>query len=161
MIRDATDADIPAIRALWNQAIRDTLITFTSVEKTAGDIAATLAAKRAAGHAFLVAEEAGRVLGYASFGQFRAGDGYAHAFEHSILLVPEAWGRGLGRALMTALEGAARQAGGHVMIAGVSAANPAGVAFHAAIGFTEIARLPEVGTKFGAWRDLILMLKRL
>jgi phosphinothricin acetyltransferase len=161
MIRAAAEADIPAIRTLWNALIRDTLVTFTSTEKTETGLAELLVQKRAAGHVFLVVEEAGQVLGFASFGQFRAGDGYARCFEHSVLLAEAARGRGLGRKLMDSIEAEARRAGGHSMIAGVSAANPGGVAFHAALGYAEIARLPEVGFKFGHWQDLVLMQKRL
>jgi phosphinothricin acetyltransferase len=62
---------------------------------------------------------------------------------------------------MSALEEAARAAGGHTMFGGVSAANPQGVAFHAAVGYREVARLPEVGRKFGQWLDLVLMQKHL
>jgi phosphinothricin acetyltransferase len=62
---------------------------------------------------------------------------------------------------MAALEREARAAGGHTMIGGVSTENPAGLAFHAALGYREAARLPEVGFKFGRWLDLVLMQKRL
>ncbi len=161
MIRAASESDIESLRALWNTSIRDSLITFTSTEKSPADIATILADKRQAGHPFLVAEDSGAVLGFASFGQFRPGDGYARCFEHSVLLAPDARGRGLGRALMARLEDAARKAGGRNMIAGVSAANSGGIAFHAALGYAQIARLPEVGFKFGRWQDLILMQKRL
>jgi len=161
MIRAATDADIPGIMAIWNPIIRDTLVTFTDLEKTPEALAALLAERHAAGHAFLVAEEGGAVLGFATFGQFRAGPGYRHSFEHTILLAPAARGQGLGRALMAALEEAARAAGGHVLFAGVSAANPEGVAFHTALGYREAARLSEVGRKSGRWLDLVLMEKRL
>lgn len=159
MIRPATEADIPGIMAVWNPLIRDTAITFTDEEKTVAGLAATLAEKRAAGHAFLVAAAAGDVLGLATFGQFRAGRGYRHSFEHTILLGPGSRGQGLGRALMAALEDAARAAGGRSLFGGVSAENPAGIAFHAAIGYHEAARLPEVGFKFGRWLDLVLMQK--
>lgn len=161
MIRAATEADSAGVLSVWNPIIRDTLVTFTDADKTAEGIAASLAEKAAAGHAFLVAVEGEAVLGFATFGQFRAGPGYRHTFEHTIMLGPAARGRGLGRALMTELEHCARAAGGHSMFAGISAANPDGVAFHEAIGYGDVARLPEVGRKFGQWLDLVLMRKHL
>jgi len=126
MIRRATEADIPGITGIWNPVIHDTFVTFTDLEKTPDALARLIAERRAAGHAFLVAEEGGRVLGFATFGPFRAGPGYRHSFEHTILIAPAARGQGFGRGLMTALEDAARAAGGHVLFAGVSAANPEG-----------------------------------
>lgn len=161
LIRAATSVDIAGILAIWNPIIRDTLVTFTDAEKTADGLAATLAEKRAAGQAFLVATEGTAVLGFATFGQFRAGPGYRHTFEHTVLLGPHSRGKGTGRALMAALEEAALVSGGHTMFGGVSAANPDGVAFHLAIGYQEVARLPEVGRKSGRWLDLVLMQKHL
>lgn len=160
-IRPAETADVAAILAIWNPLIRDTAVTFTDAEKTAEGLAQLLAEKRAAGQAFLVAERAGQLAGFATFGPFRAGPGYRHSFEHSICLAREAWGRGVGRALMGRIEAAARAAGGHVLVAGVSAENADGIAFHAALGYVETGRLPEVGFKFGRWLDLVLMQKRL
>ena len=75
--------------------------------------------------------------------------------------IARARGRGLGRALLGRLEEGARRLDGHVMVAGVSSANTAGRAFHAAEGYAEGAVLPEVGWKFGRWLDLHLMTKRL
>lgn len=161
LIRPARPDDAAAIAAVWNPFIRDTLVTFTDAEKTPEALSQTIRDKDGAGHAFLLAEQGGAVLGFATFGQFRAGPGYRHSFEHTILLAPEGRGRGIGRALMARLEQAARAAGGHVLMAGVSAANPAGVAFHAALGFVECGRLPEVGRKQGRWLDLVLMRKLL
>jgi phosphinothricin acetyltransferase len=98
-------------------------------------------------------------VGFASYAQFRGGVGYRHTMEHTIILGPAARGRGLGRALMTAIEDHARAGGTHSLFAGVSAGNPEGRAFHAAMGFAETAVLPQVGYKFGRWLDLVLMQK--
>ena len=160
-LRPATPDDAAAIAAVWNPFIREGFVTFNSALKPPAEIAALIQARTAAGHGFLVAEENGAVAGFATYGQFRAGVGYAHTMEHTILLAPGAGGRGLGRALMAALEDHAAAAGAHSMIAGVSAANPPGIAFHAAIGYAERARLPQVGFKAGRWLDLVLMQKML
>jgi phosphinothricin acetyltransferase len=62
---------------------------------------------------------------------------------------------------MEALCDHATAAGKHSMFAGCSAENAGAVAFHARMGFAEVARLPEVGFKFGRWIDLVLLQKRL
>jgi phosphinothricin acetyltransferase len=160
-IRHAEPGDASAIAAVWNPVIRDTLVTFNSVERKPEEIAAMIAETRAQGHAWLVATEAGEPIGFASFSQFRKGVGYARTMEHTVILAPQAWGRGIGRRLMDALGDEARARGIHSLIGGVSAANAAGIDFHARIGFTEVGRLPEVGWKFGRWLDLVLMQKRL
>jgi phosphinothricin acetyltransferase len=159
-IRPATAADAAAIMAIWNAAIRETLVTFNPVEKTEAEVAAVLAARTGPAGATFVADE-GVVLGFASYFQFRGGEGYARTMEHTVLLAPEGRGRGLGRALMAAVEEDARAKGKHSLFAGVSSANPEGRAFHAALGFEEVAVLPEVGWKWGRWLDLHLMQKRL
>ncbi|SEM87938.1 phosphinothricin acetyltransferase [Roseovarius tolerans] len=158
IIRRAETGDIPAILDIWNPLIRDTSVTFTTVEKTAQGLADDLAAR---GDAFFVAETARQILGFATYGGFRGGPGYAHTAEHSVILAGDARGRGVGRALMARLEDHAQAKGIHVLIAGVSGENEGAIAFHRAIGFTQGARLPEVGRKFDRWMDLVLLHKRL
>lgn len=160
-VRSATAGDAAAIAAIWNAVIRDTLITFNPVEKSEDEVGGLIAARTGAAGGTFVAEEAGVVLGFATYAQFRAGAGYARTMEHTILLSPTARGRGLGRALMAALEADARAKGVHSLFAGVSSANTEGRAFHAALGFREVAVLPEVGWKWDRWLDLHLMQKRL
>lgn len=159
MIRPATPLDYPAILAFWNPVIRDTTVTFSSEEKTPESLEAMIAARRAAGQEFFVAEEGGAVLGFVTYGQFRGGNGYRHAMEHTIILAPRARGKGAGRALMATLEDHARAGGVHLMVGGISAENAAGVAFHAAMGFAEAGRVREAGRKFDRWIDLVLMQK--
>ncbi|WP_425098919.1 N-acetyltransferase family protein [Tropicibacter sp. S64] len=155
-IRTATSDDAVAIAALWNEAIDTTSITFTTERKTLEGLRKDIAQR---GPLFLVADLDGQFGGFATAFAFRGGPGYRFTFEHSVQLVPQARGHGVGRALMAALEANLRQQGAHSLFAGVSGENPDGVAFHAAIGFREVARLPEVGHKFGRWMDLVLMQK--
>ncbi len=159
VIRPAGVTDAAALAALWNPWIRDTSVTFNSIEKTQCDLADMIAARQDAGHGFFLAEDGGPPLGFASYAQFRSGVGYAHAMEHTVVLAPEAHGQGVGRALMAALESHARSAGVHVMMAGVSGENAEGRAFHAALGYADVALIPQVGRKFGRWMDLVLMQK--
>jgi L-amino acid N-acyltransferase len=156
MIRAATAADAPAIAEIWNALIRGSVATFNAVEYADPQIVQMIADKGVAGHAFLVDEAR---TGFATYGQFRGGVGYAHSMEHSVHLAPAARGRGLGRALMTAIEDHARAERVHSMIAGVGGENTAGIAFHAACGYAHVATIPAVGWKFGRWMDLVLMQK--
>ena len=157
-IREAMPADSARIAEIWNKTIRESLATFNSVEKTPCDVSDLLSTRSGCAGSFLVAD-AGGVKGFATYGQFRGGVGYRWTAEHTIVLAPSARRMGIGSSLMTALEQIARQNGVHSMIAGISAENPSAVTFHASIGFRQIARLPEVGFKFGRWLDLILMQK--
>ena len=140
IVRAATPKDAAAIAAIQNPFIRETAVTFNSVERSEAEVADAVRAAP-------------------SYDQFRKGAGYARTMEHTIVLAPDAQGLGIGRALMTALEDHARAAGVGSLWAGVSAENPSGVAFHARLGYSEVARLPRVGYKFGRWMDLVLMCK--
>lgn len=158
-IRPVAPDDYPAIQAIWTPIIRDTTVTFASAEKSLEDIAGYVADRMAKGRAFFVAEVAGVVAGFASYDQFRGGNGYVHAMEHTVILGPAARGQGIGRALMQAIEDHARDAGAHTMVAGVSGENAAGIAFHTAMGYETCGRMPQSGRKFGRWLDLVLMQK--
>ena len=153
MIRQATARDAVWIMDLWNGVIADTLITFTTTPKTHNEIIAKI--------------ETGTVLvatnqrGFATYGPFRAGPGYAATVEHSVMIAPGVRGTGLGRALMTLLIQHAREHRKHVMVAGVSSANHTAVKFHSALGFVEVGRMPQVAHKFDQWLDLILMQRML
>lgn len=157
--RPVREGDFGTILEIWNPIIRDTTVTFSSEEKTPESLAAMIAERRGAGREFFVAEEDGRVLGFASYSQFRGGNGYVHAMEHTVILGPGTWGKGHGRALMAAVEGHARERGGHTMHAGVSGENTAGVAFHERVGYRKVGVIPEAGRKFGRWLDLVLLQK--
>lgn len=159
ILRDAVAADAEALAGLMNHWITGSTITFNAVTRTPQDIVQMIADKAKAGHALILAEEAGVLRGYATYGQFRAGVGYARSMEHSIALAADARGRGIGRALLGRIEDHARAGGAHSLFAGISGENTAGQAFHAANGFAHVAVIREVGFKFGRWLDLVLMQK--
>ncbi len=155
MIRAATPSDAAQIAAIWNHAIRETTITFNPVEKTQDEVAGLIAQD------CLVWDDGGHIMGFARYFPFRGGEGYRFTVEHTIMLHRQSHGQGGGRRLMAALCIHAKTAGKHTMFAGCSAENPGAVAFHARLGFQEVATLREVGFKFGRWIDLVLMQKTL
>ncbi|SMO55640.1 GNAT family N-acetyltransferase [Paracoccus laeviglucosivorans] len=161
LIRPAAPADIPAILEFWNPIIRETTIIFSSEERTVESLGAMIDTRRAAGREMLVAEHAGEILGIATYDQFRGGNGYRHAMEHTVLLAPAARGKGTGRVLMDAICVHARNAGAHTMVAAVASENGGGIAFHEAIGFQRVGLLPQSGRKFERWLDLVLLQKTL
>ena len=154
MIRLAVIADAHSITALWNDLIRETAVTFTTELKVCGDDEVMIIDLA---RSVLICEQEGVFVGFALFGAFRGGPGYVHIFEHSIYLLLEAQGKGLGRSLMDALVSAAMTLGHHAMIGAISGGNTKVIAFHEKCGFTQAGYLPEVGRKNGVWHDLILV----
>lgn len=157
-IRDAREADLPGILAIYNHAVETSLAVWNSAPADLDNRRLWMAERLAKGHPVLVAEgPGGEVLGYASYGDWRAFDGYRHTVEHSVYVRAETRGTGIGRALMEALIARARAAEKHVMVAGVEAGNTASIRLHEALGFTRVGTLPQVGVKFGRWLDLTFL----
>ena len=158
MIRPATSHDAAAIATIWKHYIDHSIATFNPVPKTADEIKQMIRNCAENSEPFLVADQDG-IQGFATYGAFRGGLGYAHTKEHTIHLAPKATRQGLGHKLLTQIEDQARENNVHTMIAGISGENEAAIAFHTACGYTEMARLPELGWKFDRWHDLVLMQK--
>jgi phosphinothricin acetyltransferase len=161
MIRAATEADLPAILAIYNDAVLNTTAIWNETPVDLDNRRAWMHARAAAGFPVYVTEEAGRVLGYGSFGDFRPFEGYRVTVEHSLYVDAAARGRGHGKRLLTALVEEARRLGKRAMIGGIDGANGPSIALHVKFGFVEVGRLPGVGTKFGRPLDLVLMQKTL
>lgn len=156
-IRDATEADLPGILAIYNDAVRSTTALFTDAVAGLDDRRAWLTTRHSQGYPVLAATQDGEVLGYGSFGDFRAWPGYCHTVEHSLYVHHERRRSGVGAALLGELIERARALDKHVMIAGIEASNIPSLALHARWGFREVGRLPQVGNKFGRWLDLVFM----
>ncbi len=160
-IRPATDADLPAITAIFNAVIATSTAIYADDPFTLDDRRAWFVQRRDAGYPVLVAEDGEGVAGLASFGDFRPWPGFRHTVEHSVHVRADARGRGLGSALVGALFDPARRLGKHVMIAGIDAANAGSIRMHERLGFQRGAVLREVGRKFGRWLDLEFLQKTL
>jgi L-amino acid N-acyltransferase len=161
IVRPALDADMDQVAVIWEPILRDTTITFAGDIRTPETLIRTAADRRADGREFFVAADGPQILGFATYGQFRGGSGYVTAMEHTIILAADAQGRGVGRALMAAVEDHAMAGGAHTMVAVVSGENPEAVAFHQAVGYVEYGTLPQIGRKFGRYLDAVFMVKLL
>ncbi len=155
-IRPATEADLPAILAIYNDAVMKTTAIWNEAPSDLEGRRIWFERRRRAGFPVLVADVDG-VQGYGSFGEFRPFEGYRHTVEHSVYVLDEAQGKGLGRMLLAALIAEARGMGKRVMIGAIDASNWASLALHENMGFEETGRLPGVGEKFGARLDLVLV----
>ncbi|MCQ8277866.1 GNAT family N-acetyltransferase [Acetobacteraceae bacterium KSS8] len=156
-VRDATEADLPAIVAITNHEIRTGLALWNDTPVTLENRAAWLAERRAAGYPVLVAETEGKVAGFGSYGPFRPQEGYRHTVEHSVYVDQAFRRRGFGDALLAALVAHAGASGMHAMVGAVGAANAGSIALHLRHGFAATASLPQVGRKFDLWHDLVFM----
>ena len=155
-IRPATEADLPAILSIYNDAVMKTTAIWNEAPSDLDSRRVWFAQRREAGFPVLVADDDG-VLGYGTFGQFRPFEGYRHTVEHSVYVLDEAQGKGLGRMLLAALIDEARGMGKRVMIGAIDASNYGSLALHEHMGFEETGRLPGVGEKFGKRLDLVLV----
>ncbi|MBN9017032.1 MAG: N-acetyltransferase [Rhizobiales bacterium] len=160
-IRAAAEADLPAILAIYNDAVVNTTAIWNDDVVDLDNRRAWFAARSAQGYPVLVAEADGAVLGYASYGDFRPFQGYRFTVENSIYVAAAARGRGAGAKLLAALIDHASTAGKHVMVAGITADNAVSLRLHERQGFVETARMPELGFKFGRFLDLVFLQKRL
>ncbi|PSC04824.1 GNAT family N-acetyltransferase [Alsobacter soli] len=160
-IREVQEADLPEVLDIYNDAVLNTTAVWSNHTADIESRRALLKDRKAKGYPFLVAALDHTVLGFASFGDFRPWDGYAHTVEHSVYVHRHHHGKGVGKALMPPLIEAARGLGKHVMVAGIDAANTSSIHFHKGFGFAEMGRLKEVGWKFDRWLDLVFMQKML
>jgi len=157
MIDAATRHDLPEILAIYNEVIRNSTAVYTDVEFTGERGQAWFDAKAGSGFPFIVARDASGIVGFGSFGEFRAWPCYRHSVEHSVHVRADRRGRGVGRALVMELMARAAASSKHIMIAGIDADNAASIGLHLKLGFMNVGHFHEVGYKFGRWLDLVFL----
>lgn len=155
-IREATEADLPAIFAIYNDAVLNSTATWATSEVLPAEQLAWLDEHQHP-YAALVACDGDEVLGWASLSQYRPRMGYRFSVEDTVYIHPDHARRGIGRALLLEIIDRARAGGFRAMLGKISADNEASIALHAALGFFEAGRERQVGYKFDRWLDLVTM----
>jgi phosphinothricin acetyltransferase len=156
-IRSAAEDDLADILRIYNQAIEKTTAVFEYRPHTLEMRREWFKAKQAASLPVLVALESGAVLGFASYGPFRAWPAYKYSVELSVYVDESARGRGIGSVLVRSILESAHKQDLHVVMAGITADNAVSLRLHEKLGFVEVAHVREVGYKFGRWLDLKLL----
>ena len=157
-IRDFAPADAAACAAIYAPFVERTTVSFELDPPDAAELARRFGALREAGYPVLVAEAAGRVVGYAYAGTFRARPAYRQTVEHSVYVDPAAQRGGVGRKLLDALVDACRARGFRRMVGVISdPANSRSLDFHLRHGFAQAGILHGVGRKFGRDLDIVLV----
>jgi L-amino acid N-acyltransferase YncA len=154
LIRLATADDAAAIAAIYAPYVTDTPVSFEEVAPDAAEMARRIAGDDRGLHPWLVAEEGGAVIGYASSSAFRTRPAYRWTVETGVYLPPEAQGRGLGRALMERMLALLEKQGFTSVVAGITLPNAASVALHEKLGFAACATYRDTGFKMGDWRTV-------
>ena len=162
IVRPSRDDDVAAIAAIYGHHVLHGVASFEEVPPSVEEMARRRSDVVARGFPYLVAERAGRVVGYCYAGPYRARVGYRFSVEDSIYIDPAEVGRGIGRRLLAAVIDDVTRQGYRQMVAviGGSETLPS-IRLHAALGFAQIGTFPAIGFKFGRWIDSVYMQRAL
>ncbi|HEX7890463.1 MAG TPA: GNAT family N-acetyltransferase [Ramlibacter sp.] len=161
-LRPSSETDLPAITAIYAHHVLHGTGTFETTPPTEADMAGRRSDVLARGLPYLVAEQAGRVVGFAYCQWFKPRPAYRYSAEDSIYLHPEAAGQGIGKQLLTALMQHAETAGVRKLIAVIGdSGNRGSIGVHGALGFKRVGVIESCGWKFDRWLDIVLMDKSL
>ena len=159
-IRRATANDLPVINQIYNHYVLYSTCTYQEEPSTAEERAAWFAAHDPS-HPITVAERDAEVVGWGSLSKFHARSAYGHTVENSVYVRHDCHRQGIGSALLGDLIERGKAVGHHTIMALIDREQRGSVAVHEKFGFVEVARLREVGLKFGRWLDVVYMQRML
>lgn len=143
------------ILAIFNDAIVNSTALYDYRPRTPESMVAWFKAKEAGRYPVIGAVDSqGRLMGFASYGSFRAWPAYKYSIEHSVYVEKSQRRKGVGEALMRRLIAAATEQQYHCMVGGIDVANAGSIAMHEKLGFTHAGTIRQAGFKFGRWLDL-------
>jgi L-amino acid N-acyltransferase len=157
IIRKAELKDVPIITEIYNDIVLNTTAVYAYEPFTLENRQAWFEDKMAHNFPVFVAEEDGQVIGFSTYGSFRAAPAYLHSVENTIHIHLDYTGRGVGKLLMPPIIEAAKAQKMHTMLAGIEATNTGSIKFHQGFGFEQVALFKSVGYKFNRWLDLVFM----
>jgi phosphinothricin acetyltransferase len=161
VIRPYRPDDIAAVTKIYGYYVRETVITFETVEPDEAEMGRRFAAIVEKGHPLLIGEVAGKVIGYAYASTYRPREAYRFTCEDSIYLAPDAVGHGIGGQMLERLIADAGKAGLKQMLAVITAERENSIRLHARHGFRMIGRYEALGYKFDRWLDIVHMQRAL
>ena len=162
ILRDATEADIPQVAAIYGHHVLHGLASFEEEAPAVGEILERYGAVRKGGFPYLVAVVDGEVVGYSYATLYRARSAYRHTLEDSVYVREGFGGRGIGAALLEALLERCRAGPWKQMVAVIGdSGNHPSINLHRRLGFRMVGTLESVGFKFGRWVDSVLMQRAL
>jgi L-amino acid N-acyltransferase YncA len=152
---DCTRAHAGEILAILNEAIVNSTALWDYEPRPLESMNTWFAVKEAGRLPVIGAvDETGTLLGFASYGTFRAWPAYRYSVEHSVYVHKDHRGLGLGRTLLAAIVARAREQDYHNIVAGIEASNDASRRLHLEMGFQPCGTIRQAGYKFGRWLDL-------
>lgn len=144
-----------AILAIFNDAIVNSTALYDYEPRTPESMVKWFEAKAHGNFPVIgVENDAGELLGFGSYGTFRAWPAYKYTIEHSLYVDNRFRGQGVGKALLAAIVKTAESQGYHVLVGGIDASNTASIRLHEKLGFTHCGTVKQSGFKFGRWLDL-------
>ncbi|MBN2603453.1 MAG: N-acetyltransferase [Candidatus Thermoplasmatota archaeon] len=158
IIRDATLRDLTDITEIYNEAILNTVATFDTNIKTLHEQRSWFN-KHGSKNPIIVAEDNGKVVGWASLSKYSDRCAYSDTAELSLYVRKEFQGKGIGKNLMKEIVKKGKQAGLHAIISRIAEGNQVSVHLHKTVGFEHVGIYKEVGYKFGKRLDVYLMEK--
>ena len=157
-LRDAASADVPAMTAIYAHHVLHGTGTFEEEPPDEAEMARRMGAVQDQGWPWLVAEEDGKILGFAYLNQFRPRSAYRYAGEDSVYVRNDIRGQGVGKALVAALLRRAEECGFRQVFAVIGdSENVGSIGLHVSLGFRQVGILRSAGAKFGRWLDVVTM----
>ena len=143
------------ILSIFNEAILSSTALYDYKPRTPGMMQGWFEAKKKGNFPVIgVVTEEGELLGFGSYGTFRAWPAYKYSVEHSIYIEKRFRGQGIGTRLLEEIVNCARNQSYHVLIGGIDSQNAASIRLHRRFGFEHAGTIRQVGFKFGRWLDL-------
>lgn len=162
VVRDAREADIPAIRAIYAHHVQHGLASFEETPPDEAEMLRRFRTLKEGGFPYLAAELAGDLVGYSYAGQYRPRPAYRYSVEDSVYVRDGMAGKGVGRALLTVLLARCTDMGFRQMIAIIGdSGNHGSIGLHQALGFETVGTIRSVGFKHGRWVDSVLLQRAL
>lgn len=161
-IRDASADDMAAIQAIYAQHVLHSSATFEEVPPALPEMRARREHVLEQGLPYLVATLGGEIAGYCYASSFRPRVAYRYTLEDSIYLADGQAGKGLGKALLSALLARCEQGPWRQMVAVIGGTNnSASIGLHRSLGFKHVGTQPSTGFKFNQWIDVVFMQRAL